>query len=179
MPIYHFFQRFSLDHFFRFITDFGNVHYLLFFVFCSFFLLKNKRDWKFLVSMMLFEVLTNIVLKNFFSRPRPSVLWLVEETGFSFPSGHMMAATMFYGLCIYFLFLSHQKRFIKVIGYLFFCSFILLIGISRIYLGVHYASDILGGFLVSLCLLCFGIFFYQSMYSIKDGKTEKSVIYKY
>jgi len=128
---------------------------------------------------MLFEVLTNIVLKNFFSRPRPSVLWLVEETGFSFPSGHMMAATMFYGLCIYFLFLSHQKRFIKVIGYLFFCSFILLIGISRIYLGVHYASDILGGFLVSLCLLCFGIFFYQSMYSIKDGKTEKSVIYKY
>ncbi len=165
LPCYNFLCKFSLTPFLKFITDFGNVHYLLFFLFLTFFLFKKKSKWKFLVCMMVLEVTSNILLKNFFARPRPNVLWLIEETGFSFPSGHMMASTMFYGLCIYFLLESDQNKLIKIIGSLFFTLLILLIGTSRIYLGVHYTSDILGGFLISFCFLNFGVFFYRSMHN--------------
>jgi len=129
----------------------------------SYFVFKEKKDWKFLCFMMIFEVCCNVVLKNFFTRPRPSLSWLIDESGFSFPSGHMMAATMFYGLCIYFVFETHLSNFFKHLFAVLSVSLILMVGFSRIYLGVHYASDILGGFLVSVCLLCFGIFFYRSM----------------
>jgi len=158
-PIYQMLIRFSLTGFFQFITDFGNVHFLLFFTFLAFFFLKDKRDFKFLACMMIFEIISNVLLKNFFSRPRPTILWLIEETGFSFPSGHMMASTMFYGLCIYFLCESNKKKSIKITGSCFFTFLIFIIGMSRIYLGVHYAS----GFLLSLCMLNFGVFFYKSM----------------
>lgn len=163
MPIYSFLCGFSLTSFFQFITNFGSVPYLVFFLFVSFFCLKEKRNFKFLFLMMAFEVVANLVLKNFFSRPRPTILWLIEETGFSFPSGHMMASTMFYGLCSYFLCTSSCRKSLKITGTLFFSFLTICIGISRIYLGVHYASDILGGFLVSTCLLTFGIFFFQNM----------------
>jgi len=76
----------------------------------------------------------------------------------------MMASTMFYGLCIYFLWKSSLKKSIKILGSLLNLFLIFTIGISRIYLGVHYLSDIIGGFLISNCILCFGIFFYQSMH---------------
>jgi len=175
MPVYEFLRKFSAVNFFRFITDFGNVHYLLVFLFCSFFFLRKKSDFKFLCAMMLFELVANIVLKQFFSRPRPNILWFVEETGFYFPSGHMMASTMFYGLGIYFLCKSNYNKPFKIIGTCFFSLLILIIGISRIYLGVHYASDILGGFLLSFCLLNFGIFFYQSTF-LQKKKTSTSFI---
>jgi len=172
LPSYQFLSRFSMTSFFKFITDFGNVHYLLFFLFLSFFLLKKKSHWKFLLCMMIFEVVSNVLLKNFFTRPRPNVVWLIEETGFSFPSGHMMASTIFYGLCIYFLHQSDFSKIIKILGTIFFVFLILSIGLSRVYLGVHYMSDILGGFLFSMCILNFGVFFYQSTHEKKIELTS-------
>ncbi len=165
MPIYNFFNNFSMTAFFKFITDFGNVPFLCFFLFLTFFIFKEKKNFKFLLVMMLFEVFANILLKNFFCRPRPTICWLIDETGFSFPSGHMMASTMFYGLCSYFLCSSNCKKILKIIGTGFFFLLIFTIGVSRVYLGVHYASDILGGFLVSMCIMCFGIFFFQNMHN--------------
>lgn len=167
LPSYRFLSHFSFTPFLKFITDFGNVHYLLFFLFLTFFLFQNKSHWKFLLFMMLLEVISNIVLKNFFTRPRPNVVWLIEETGFSFPSGHMMASTMFYGLCIYFLMESDQNRFLKFLGSFLLVLLIFFIGVSRIYLGVHYTSDVVGGLLISLCFLNFGIFFYRSTHPEK------------
>ena len=93
---------------------------------------------------------------------------MIEETGYSFPSGHMMASTMFYGLCIYFLWQTNCKKSLKILGTILLIFLILSIGVSRVYLGVHYMSDILGGFLLSLCILSFGIFFYQSMNHVKQ-----------
>ena len=169
IPIYNFLSSFSLTSFFKFITNFGNVHYLLVFVFVTFFIFKKKSNWKFLVCLMIFESLLNVVLKVFFSRPRPNVLWLIEENGFSFPSGHMMASTVFYGLCIYFVLDSDLSIIWKSLFSLILLFFIVTIGLSRIYLGVHYASDILGGFLLSFCILNFGIFFYRSMHNEKES----------
>lgn len=151
------------DDFFKGITHFGNVYYILILILIGFLIFHKKSNFKFLMSMMLINTAANVLLKLFFARPRPNYPRLIEESGYSFPSGHAMGGLMFYGLLIYFLWQSKFSKTLKVIGTIILTLLIFLIGISRIYLGVHYPSDILGGFLASSFLLCFGIFFYQSM----------------
>ena len=168
MPSYTWILSLKHTNYFLFCTMFGEAKFLIPIVLISFFLFKDKSHWKFLTSMMILEVLLNTILKWFFSRPRPMELRMIEETGYSFPSGHMMASTMFYGLCIYFLWQTSCKKSLKILGSILLTFLILSIGMSRVYLGVHYMSDILGGFLLSLCILSFGIFFYQSMNHVKQ-----------
>lgn len=167
MPSYTWILSLKHTNYFLFCTMFGEAKFLIPIVLISFFIFKDKSHWKFLVSMMILEVLFNVVLKLFFSRPRPMEFQMIEETGYSFPSGHMMASTMFYGLCIYFLWQTNCKKSLKILGTILLTFLILSIGMSRVYLGVHYMSDILGGFLLSLCILSFGIFFYRSMHHVK------------
>lgn len=89
------------------------------------------------------------LIKYIIQRPRPDVLHLVEEFGYSFPSAHSMASFILYELIAYYLW--NKSRIISIlIG-----SLPILIGISRIYLGVHYASDVLGGFLLGFILILF------------------------
>lgn len=88
----------------------------------------------------------NEMLKFLFNRPRPVVPHLVEATGLSFPSGHAMVSASFYGLLIYLVWIN-----VRPLGWRLFFSglllvLILLIGFSRVYLRVHYASDVLAGF---------------------------------
>jgi undecaprenyl-diphosphatase len=89
------------------------------------------------------------ILKYLFQRPRPDILRLIEISGYSFPSGHSMNSLIFYGFIAYLLMKNgrHWSRcvFAGAVGLM-----VLLIGISRIYLGVHYASDVLGGFMIGL-----------------------------
>ena len=147
----------------KMITFFGEAKFLIPLILISFFLFREKKYWKLFLSLMILEVGTNSMLKLFFGRARPNVTHLVNETGYSFPSGHMMAATMCYGFLIYFLWKSKISLLWKCIFSVLLGLLIIGIGFSRIYLGVHYASDILGGFLFSLFLLNFGIFFFESM----------------
>lgn len=88
----------------------------------------------------------NTILKHLFQRQRPDLPWLVEAAGFSFPSGHAMMSFIFYGLLGYLtlLNLARKEKRRTVIGVT--AIIILLIGLSRIYLGVHYPSDVLAGF---------------------------------
>lgn len=89
----------------------------------------------------------NNIIKLLFARPRPEILRLSEASGFSFPSSHAMISCCFYGMCMYFILQSHWK-WKKVLVVVLGCI-ILLIGVSRIYLGVHFASDVIAGFLLS------------------------------
>ena len=95
----------------------------------------------------------NKILKAIFVRPRPNVLRLIKQGGYSFPSGHAMASMTFYGFLIYLIIKSNINKNIKILLTSLLTILILLIGISRIYLGVHYASDILAGYLVSIIYL--------------------------
>jgi undecaprenyl-diphosphatase len=94
----------------------------------------------------------NEVLKNIYGRQRPDILRLIEITGLSFPSGHSMAGMSFYGFIIY-LCLKFGKGAWRYIAVTLLSVLILLIGISRIYLGVHYASDVLAGFSLGIVWL--------------------------
>ncbi len=98
-------------------------------------------------------VALNQALKFAIQRPRPEGFALAAETGFSFPSGHSMAAMAFFGLLVWIVWSYRQDRLVRWCSVAAFSAIIVMIGLSRIYLGVHYASDVIGGFCVSLAWL--------------------------
>ena len=103
-----------------------------------------------LIANLGISVILNLGLKALFVRPRPvEVAPLVLEAGYSFPSGHSMAAAAYYGFLIYLLWRSEASRTTRQWGSALLALVILLVGFSRVYLGVHYVSDVLGGFMVS------------------------------
>lgn len=113
-------------------------------------LIRQRQKWLSIFLNLSISVTLNLGLKQIYARPRPAVITaLVTESGFSFPSGHSMGAAAFYGFIIYLIAQSGlrpaYKRLISALTILLTG----LIGFSRIYLGVHYLSDVAGGFLVS------------------------------
>ena len=86
----------------------------------------------------------NPALKNIFDRERPTLLRLIDITGFSFPSGHAMGSTAYFGSGIYLLNRLNQGNSKGILIGLC-AAMILLISISRVYLGVHYPTDIIAG----------------------------------
>ncbi|HEY0895320.1 MAG TPA: phosphatase PAP2 family protein [Sphingobacteriaceae bacterium] len=98
------------------------------------------------------------LLKWWFSRPRPLSPLLGPALGYSFPSGHATSSVTFFGLLIYFLWkkktLAPAVRYVLI---LLLVLLILLIGISRVYLRVHYASDVVAGYCVGVIWLVFSI----------------------
>lgn len=98
-------------------------------------------------------VALNVLLKQLVQRPRPDGFRLIAETGYSFPSGHSMVAMAFYGLLAWMVWHYERDRFVRWFCVIGFGLVIVLIGVSRIYLGVHYASDVIAGFCVSLIWL--------------------------
>ena len=100
-------------------------------------------------------VVLNTVLKEIVQRPRPEGFRLISETGYSFPSGHSMVAMAFFGLLIWMVWRYHRRDVMRVVWCVVFGIVIVMVGVSRIYLGVHYASDVLAGFCISLVWLVF------------------------
>ena len=96
-------------------------------------------------------------------RERPGFPHLVEVSGYSFPSGHMMASTTFALLMLYFLWSSTCSKLWKVLFTILLILYPIVIGLSRIYLGVHFTSDVLGAFCVSVSLVSFCIFLFRSL----------------
>lgn len=113
----------------------------------------RKVGWLCTVNLVL-ATLLNQVLKLLIQRPRPDVaLRLVEVGGFSFPSGHSMASMAFFGLLIWLVWHYEKDLLRRVNLCLAFGVVILAVGFSRIYLGVHFASDVVGGFCASIVWL--------------------------
>ncbi len=97
----------------------------------------------------------NQLLKSIVQRPRPEGFSLITETGYSFPSGHSMISMAFLGLLIWLIWKYKGDRPLARAWCALLAVIIVLAGASRIYLGVHYASDVLAGFCVSLIWLAF------------------------
>lgn len=137
----------------KIITMFGSGYIILPICLISVFCLRKKKESIYIILNLIIIFLLNQVLKIIIARPRPEGFRLIEEIGYSFPSGHSMVSMAFYGLYIYFIYKNVKNKYIKWIAIIALSTFIILIGISRIYLGVHYASDVLAGFLLSISYL--------------------------
>ena len=137
----------------KFITNFGGAIFLSIATVTLFLLIKNKKIGLSIISNIVIITVLNQLLKRILQRPRPTEFRIVEETGYSFPSGHSMVSMAFYGYLIYLIYRYIKNKYVKWTLITILSILICLIGISRIYLGVHYTSDVLGGFLLSISYL--------------------------
>ena len=114
---------------------------------------KNKKYALYMTINLVCITILQIVLKNIFARVRPVDINLIEETGYSFPSGHSLTAFAFYGFIIYLIYKSNITKRRKIIFTTMFSLFIFIVGLSRVYLGVHFFTDVVGAFTFSLAYL--------------------------
>lgn len=132
-----------------------------------YFVLKQKNRLILFAIVMIGSPIINFLLKQLFHRERPNFHRLIEIGGYSFPSGHAMTAMTFYGIVCYLLWqrIPHMKGKFALLS---LCSvFILMIGMSRIYLGVHFPSDIIGGYFGGIIWLMVTVYVFLRMQASK------------
>ena len=116
-------------------------------------LIKNKKLSLGIILNLAGITIINQILKFIFRRERPTGYRLIEMSGYSFPSGHAMVSLAFYGLLIYITKRLVKNKYLKILLITLNIAIIILIGVSRIYLGVHYLSDVLTGYSISIIYL--------------------------
>lgn len=154
------------------ITNLGSAITLISLTILSIILIKNRKIGLCISLNLIISTLLNVILKNIVQRPRPEGYRLIDESGYSFPSGHSMVNTAFYGLLIYLVLRNVKNSKLKYTLVILISLLIIGIGFSRIYLGVHYASDVLAGFLISIAYLVVFTTFMHDMLKIEKGEKE-------
>ena len=137
------------------ITFLGSTLFIVLLAIALFilFLWKKRKVYAYTTaSILIISTLINNIIKIIIRRNRPTYMTVVENS-FSYPSGHMMASTTLYGFLAYLIIKSKMPKKYKILYSSLFILLILLVGSSRIYLGAHFFSDILGAALVSSILL--------------------------
>ena len=109
----------------------------------------GRMPGRFAAANLVGIVALNYALKEIVQRPRPEGFRLIAETGYSFPSGHSMVAVAFYGFLIWLIIRYEEDRLQRWIWSLALFFVVIMIGISRVYLGVHYFSDVVAGYCVA------------------------------
>lgn len=177
--VYNFIHGFtsnSLTSYFKFISNLISGPVIAIIVLISIIVSYAKKNYRyipFIIGNIIIILVLNLILKQIYTRPRPSFM-LIDEYGYSFPSGHAMTSMSFYGLLIYIIMhLKISKTLKSLLSGLIFLL-ISLIGLSRIYLHVHYFSDVIAGFAVSVIYL---IIFTKFMKIITgDGLKKESMV---
>lgn len=152
----------ALDVIYTSVTEMGSVRFVaslsVIMVLLLWFKAKDKWATLFFIIAIGGNGALTWVLKQIYERGRPSINEAIDAIGFSFPSGHSMGSLVFYGFLIYLVVRSRQKKVIKIGGSIALGILVLLIGTSRIYLGAHFPSDIIAGYVagtiwLTLCVL--------------------------
>ena len=156
----------NLTKFLMFVTNVGDFYgYVIvvgIFTLLSIFVFKS---WKYILQIVFVLVLSsisNLILKRFVDRARPGIEHMVSVETLSYPSGHAMSAIAFYGFLIYLFYRFKMNMVLKSVIILILVLLIFSIGFSRIYLGVHFPSDIAGGYIagfiwVVFCVVLFNL----------------------
>jgi undecaprenyl-diphosphatase len=160
----------------RIITETGNKIMIIILCLSLFIFKRTRKDWAFPVTAaVIISALLNTLIKLVFARERPDILQLVTEPTYSFPSGHAMTNMSFY-MMIFMLSRKYINDKKVKIGISIVCFLLpLVIGISRIYLGVHYATDVIAGWLFG-AIVSMVIFYFLNKKSNNErrGKYEKT-----
>ena len=152
----------GLTTFFRHLTKMGNVGFsamLIGIIVIVLFLMLNDKHisiWYLLTTAIGAGALNQIV-KYLFQKDRPTVEHLIDQGGYSFPSGHAMGSIIIYGALLYIVFKLINNQVIKTLALVATMILVGLIGLSRVYLGVHFPSDIIGGYALGAAWLTLSI----------------------
>jgi membrane-associated phospholipid phosphatase len=143
----------------------------------AYFLFIKKHKWYSIKipAIALSSMGLMFALKNFFNRPRPNIPLLFEAKGMSFPSGHALMSVTFYGLLIYIIFKTYRDKDWKWVPISLLIILIIIIGLSRIYLRVHYASDVLAGYCIGFLWLVFAIWLLNKIEKYSRHELNKVV----
>lgn len=135
---------------YRIVTAFGGSWIIVIAIAVGLFFLLRRR-WSYLAVWIIALVgggLLSLQMKAIFARPRPVFTNpLLIEHSFSFPSAHAMTSLITYGILAYFLWHEVNNRVVRILIVFAAALLVILVGISRMTLGVHYLSDVLGGFI--------------------------------
>ena len=143
-----------LDFFFTHFTHIGDTIPVMVITTILLWIFQKWEDKIVILGSLVSTVVVNQALKNLIARPRPPLeRRLIKQGGYSFPSGHSMISLCVYGVLIYFVVTKIQNKLLKTFLIILLTMIILLIGISRIYVGVHYPSDVLGGYLLTIVII--------------------------
>ena len=132
-----------------------------------FFIFKLKRESLFLLISGGGGLLLLSAFKRIFERARPPYPLLYAETGFSFPSGHATFSFVFYGALAYLVWISDFPKYLRILMMVFLIFLSLAIGISRIYLRVHFPSDVIAGFALGYSWLFMVLFIFKNWFPLK------------
>lgn len=149
------------------ITNIGGTIVIGIVTIISLFIFRNKKiNTCIVLNLLGISILNNLIIKNMVGRDRPSGINIITETGKSFPSGHSAVSMVVYGYLIYLIYNYVKNKKLKYILIGILSILILVVGFTRIYLGVHYTSDVIGGYLLGISYLL--IFTYVSDKYIKE-----------
>ncbi len=140
--------------FMKAITFFGSAIPFIVIVLLTFLFIKNKSYSFYMFVNLLWVYVVSVIFKNVIMRERPVISLIEKPSDFSFPSGHTMCSIAFYGFVVYLLLKNVKNYFLKWLIIFIFAMLVIFIGISRIYLNVHYFTDVIAGLILgSICLL--------------------------
>jgi len=143
--------------FFSFFTIFGSHSFLvpanLVLMGYAFFIMKDKWFGIKITAVAFSSLFLMFALKMFFNRQRPDIPLLGKVPGLSFPSGHAFMSFAFFGLLIYVINKQVENKWLRYLLIILCLCLIVIIGLSRVYLRVHYASDVMAGIAIGLIWL--------------------------
>lgn len=137
-----------------FITNFGDWYIPILIIVCIFLIIKNKWYFYILSSSYLLSGIVVFITKILVARPRPLEALIKIPSSYSFPSGHTLTSLIFY-MTLFYLMTEKSNKLIRITFGLLFSFLIVVVAFSRVCLGVHFFSDVVGGFILGMpCLLC-------------------------
>jgi undecaprenyl-diphosphatase len=138
---------------------------------------EHKHSARLLLAAVAGNILLNGALKLVFNRPRPSVFdWQTIAVSSSFPSGHAMSATVCYGTVAYLVARLQKHHWARALTLTAAVILILLICVTRLYLGVHYPSDVLAGIIVGLAWASFCMATLEASLVIARRRAPRDVV---
>ncbi|MEW9096812.1 MAG: phosphatase PAP2 family protein [Clostridiaceae bacterium] len=156
----------GLDTFFKTITTIGDpltIIIMSLLILVIFYHNKFLKDGIYFIVNIIGVWLFNELLKFIFKRERP-ILKAIEVRGYSLPSGHAMVFTAFSLMCIYFISIKIKSSILRNISIVLIIALNFLVGISRVYLRVHFLSDVIAGWCAGVLWSSIGIIIHRYMH---------------